>query len=738
MVGKRLIDLGILILCISTIPALAQIFGTVRVVVRDPQNLAVTNAQVILRAKNSERMQTASSNSEGIAVIPAVPIGDYRVSVSAPGFATAKDRDIQVTSDKVTPLQIQLAVEGVEQSVSVTDTVAAVNPESSTTENLTNRSDIVRTPDADRTGSLAMITDNVPGAFVMHDHLHSRGGHGITWEIDGVPVPNSNLATVGSQFDPKDVDYLEIQRGGLGSNYGDRSYGVFNVVPRSGFEGTKFGEFLASYGNYNQTNEYMNFGSHTNRFAYYGSLSGSRTDRGLERVDIPILHDQSASFSGFTSMLFNPTTMNQLRFVASSRRDHYQVPNTVVDQAKGIRDVEIASDTFTNVTWVHTGSNGTLLTISPYYHFNRGQYVGGPNDPIVTSDNRGSHYIGGYVNFEVTRGKHSIRLGTDTFHEHDNQSFGITDNTLANPLSVQHQQTLTANVESVFAEDSFKVTRWLTLNDGLRFERFSGTLDEHAVSPRLGAAINAGPFGVFRGSYSRYYQHPQVSTVAGPILEFAARQGFSFLPIPGERDEIWEVGWAIPIHGWTLDFDRFHNRTKNAVDHDVLGHSSLLLPLTIERGRVRAYESTLRSPLLFKRLKLHYNFSYMTAQGAGRISGGLTDFLPPPHGFFFLDHDQRVTFTAGSEITLPERFWFSDNVIYGSGFLRGNGPDHMPHHTTFDLSLGKDIGENVSLRISALNVADKLFLTGIDNSFAGTHYYAPREITAQLRYRFHY
>src|SRR5436853_3970382 len=84
--------------------------------------------------------------------------------------------------------------------------------------------------------------------LVMHDHLHSRGGHGVTWQIDGVPVPNSNLATVGSQFDPKDVDYLETKRGGLGANYGDRSYGVFNVVPRSGFEGQKFGEFLATYG----------------------------------------------------------------------------------------------------------------------------------------------------------------------------------------------------------------------------------------------------------------------------------------------------------------------------------------------------------------------------------------------------------------------------------------------------------------------------------------------------------
>jgi len=203
---------------------------------------------------------------------------------------TSTDRVVEVTSNTVTPVTVQLKVSGIEQLVQVTEELPPINPESSTTQTLTSRLDIIRTPDADRSGSLAMITDNVPGAFVMHDHLHSRGGHGVTWEVDGVPVPNSNLATVGSQFDPKDVDYLEVQRGGLSSNYGDRSYGVFNVVTRNGFEANRFGEFQATYGNYHQTNEYLNFGSHSDRFAYYGSLAGSRTDRGLERVEPTVLH----------------------------------------------------------------------------------------------------------------------------------------------------------------------------------------------------------------------------------------------------------------------------------------------------------------------------------------------------------------------------------------------------------------------------------------------------------------
>ena len=54
------------------------------------------------------------------------------------------------------------------------------------------------------------------------------------------------------------------------------------------------------------------------------------------------------------------------------------------------------------------------------------------------------------------------------------------------------------------------------------------------------------------------------------------------------------------------------------------------------------------------------------------------------------------------------------------------------------LALGKDIGENLSLRASALNVANSLYLTGFENSFAGTHYTNPREASVQVRYKFHY
>src|SRR5207244_10300830 len=165
---------------------------------------------------------------------------------------------------------------------------------SATPVTLVSRKQIAQTPGADRTNSLAMITDYVPGAVVTHNQLHIRGGHQVTWLVDGVPVPNTNIAdTVGPHFDPKDIDYLEIQRGSYSSELGDRTYAILNVVPRSGFERKREGELLLTYGNFHQTSDQLSFASHTKRFAYYSSVNFSRSDYGLQTPTALVLHDQT-------------------------------------------------------------------------------------------------------------------------------------------------------------------------------------------------------------------------------------------------------------------------------------------------------------------------------------------------------------------------------------------------------------------------------------------------------------
>ena len=121
----------------------------------------------------------------------------------------------------------------------------------------------------------------------------------------------------------------------------------------------------------------------------------------------------------------------------------------------------------------------------------------------------------------------------------------------------------------------------------------------------------------------------------------------------------------------------------------------------------------------------------------GAVTGGLTDFSPPAD-LFFLDHDQRHTLSTGITISLPLRSYVSGNVIYGSGFLNGNGPDHLRGHTTLDLSLGKGFGEKWLLALQTVNLTKKRFLLDQSNTFGGTHFNEPRQIYVELRYRFHY
>jgi outer membrane receptor protein involved in Fe transport len=746
---KKLFAIGIFMALLAPLELFASVFGTVKAIVHDPQHRPVQGAQVEVRSRTSAFKTTGTTNEDGIATILSVPVGEYDVIVTSQGFG-ADTQATTVTSGNVQELHFALAVANRNETVEVSGAPEQVNPTSATPETLVTRNEIAQTPDADRTNSMTMITDFVPGAAMVHDQLHVRGGHQVTWAIDGVPVPNTNIATnVGPQFDPKDVDYMEVERGSFSAESGDRTYGVFNVVTRSGFERSRQGELVTSYGSYNTTDNQLSFGDHNDRSAYYFSLNGNRTDHGLETPTTADLHNQEAGGGAFTSLIMNLTPNDQLRFVGSARTDFFQVPNDPDQQAAGARDREREQDIFGNFSWVHTVGSGILFTLAPSYHFNRAAFegLGAADQRIVTTDNRASSYIGGQAALSVVKGRHNAKIGAYGFYQHDNTLIGLTgtnvddstDPPTLTPVDVPGtRRKAGAQLEAMWVEDQYKATSWLSVNAGVRLTRFSGLISETAASPRLGVAIQIPHLHwVLRGAYSRYYQAPPLDTISTDIFA-VVDPASGFLPLRGERDEQHEIGLAIPVRGWTLDFDQFRTGAHNFFDHDALGNSSLFIPLTIQSVRIVGYEATVRSPKLFKKIDLHVAYSHQSVEGSGAVTGGLTDFSPPAAGFFFLDHDQRHTLSTGFTAALPLKSWLSGNIHAGSGFLNGDGPDHLPSYATVDLAIGRSFGENWSAKITVTNIADKRYFVDLSNTFGGSHVSDPRMVALQVRYRFHY
>jgi hypothetical protein len=322
-----------------------------------------------------------------------------------------------------------LAVATAKQEVTVTASPQDLNPDSPRRDILIDQRQISRYAGVDAANSFKIITGFVPGSYMVHDQLHVRGGHQVTWAIDGVPIPNTNIASnVGPQFNPKDVSYLQAETGSYAAEYGDRTYGVFNVAPNTGFERNRQAELILSYGNYNQTDNWLSFGDHTTKFAYYVSAGGNNTDWGLEPPTSVNLHNQAHGGGGFSSLIYNPDPKDQIRFDAGLRLDYYQVPNDPDMQAAGINDRQREQDIFVTGTWAHTYSPSLMLTLSPFYHFNRAAYEGGPNDVPITTDNRASNYEGGQITLAAINRRNNARFGIYAFAQQDNTYFSVIAN----------------------------------------------------------------------------------------------------------------------------------------------------------------------------------------------------------------------------------------------------------------------------------------------------------------------
>ena len=753
----------------ASIPSQATVFATVHGVVHDPQHRPVAGAQITLQAADSAFTLRATTSSNGEFELPRTPIGVYRLTIAATGFATVTE-PLTVASGTNPILHIPLKVAAAMQTVVVEGLAdSGVAQDSVTPTTLITRAMIDETPGANRTIGMEMITDYVPGAYMTHDMLHMRGGHQTSWLIDGIAIPNTKIASnVGPQIDPKDIDEVETQRGSYAAEVGDRTYGVFNVLPRNGFERTREGEVLFSAGNLDTGETQLSLGDHSATTAWYTSLTGSRSNYGLATPIATIYHDAANSQSGFVSLLRNQTASDQLRLTVQYRQDFFQIPYdpdtgdweqaSGYYNSSGLRDGQTERDSFAIANWVHTISPKALFSLAPFYHFNQANYDSPTADyPVATTWHQTSNYAGTQADVRADAGPNNFSAGLYAFYQAENDLYGLTINDQSYAAKSVPNTTSTANAGLVefHLSDHLRVNQWITLLGGMRFSIYQGGYTESAAYPRIGATVEIPRLHwVLRGFYGHFFQPAPVETVSSSFLNYvSSQQGENaFVPLPSERDEEHQFGIQIPYRGWLLDVTNVKNRVNNFLDHSNVGESNIYFPIAVDGALVRAWEATLRSPQLAHRGQFHLAYSNQIAEQRGNIIGGFAcgvatdpacDLGP---GYISVDHDQRQTLNTGFTANLPAQTWAAANVYYGSGFANGlaganqgpyNGP-YLPVHTTFDVSAGRVFGERWKLSASVLNATNHRVL--LDNSITvgGFHFNDPRLISAQLRYRFHF
>ena len=117
---------------------------------------------------------------------------------------------------------------------------------------------------------------------------------------------------------------------------------------------------IVSAGNFYQTDDQLNFGDHTEKFAYYASLNGNRSNYGLAPPVAQTLHDATNGYGGFASFIYNRTPKDQFRLITQLRNDFFQIPydpdpNSPGNQqfdSSGLRDGQHETDAIAAFSWL--------------------------------------------------------------------------------------------------------------------------------------------------------------------------------------------------------------------------------------------------------------------------------------------------------------------------------------------------------------------------------------------------
>ncbi len=187
----------------------AAITGTVQ----DPVGGAVQNATVVIRSESSGTETRATTDQVGKFSVTGLPVGNYTVEVSAPGFALASRQGVKATAERAEDLTIALTLGSVNDAITVeattSNSIAAQHaPMDGLLEARSARTEITPIFVQNFTSPMAdfgELVEMAPGTFSINtngiglgqDKTYFRGFPDGDYDIDydGVPFYDTNTPT---------------------------------------------------------------------------------------------------------------------------------------------------------------------------------------------------------------------------------------------------------------------------------------------------------------------------------------------------------------------------------------------------------------------------------------------------------------------------------------------------------------------------------------------------------------
>jgi hypothetical protein len=591
--------------------------------------------------------------------------------------------------------------------------------------------------------------------------FHVRGEHnGLQYRLNGIILPEG-ISVFGQSLDPRLISSMSLITGALPAEYGLRTAGIIDLKTKSGVIDP--GGSISLYGgSHGEVTPSFNFGGTSGNLNYFVSGDFLRSDLGIESPDgsSDPLHDHTKQYHGFAYAEDILDEENRLSFALSTSTGAFQIPNRAALQP-GITNADgsplrvdgqttypsVALDEnqreinhFAVASWQH--SQGALdvqtsataryssLTFTPDVLgdilFNGLAQEAYKQNVAYAVQSDAAYKLGD---------SHTVRGGA--FVQSDHSKSATTTQVIAldpagnqagdAPLSIVDNGGKTEWIESLYVQDEWKLIPAVTVNYGLRYDRFTAFTSAHQVSPRFNALWQALPDTVVHGGYARYLSPPPFELVGGEtVAKFvgttgAAAVGQADTP-QAEQANYYDLGMQQKIaRRFTVGLDTYYKQSHNLIDEGQFGAPIILTPFNYAHGK--QYGAELTGSFAGELLSAYLNLAYQSARGktidSAEFNFAQADLSYIADHYIHLDHEQRFTASGGaSYLWLGTRF--SGDFLLGSGLRADetladgasipNGA-HLPYYTQVNLGMSHVFSftgaGTLTARLDLINVLDK-------------------------------